>query len=1006
MTQNYFKFFFATAMMATAITADAQVTPKVPGESPVAGKQYVLFNKAQNASQYMSRTSWDGALYFLGKAESNYAQHAVTAIKNEDGTWSFSLTTTSEYDTGDLDAEGNPVMETETSVSYMAIPYGSCNLNIKATEPAMWTLSEGDGTGFYRLTAGEGNNSNTVGMQLHLNAGGQYFVISEQPDGGQWWPDIYGGADQWEDESIGELYATPKDYISFNWAFVQPANVEAYVQDMEISGAINSFKEKYCDIDEYQAGFNATYDIVAKTYESENFDIDYDLEIIKSMMNSKIALYEEIGAAIALNEADDAVLAAAIANAKNVFDTVTDGSAVAAAVKTLKEAEVAFSMGSGDITALGANMSFEDLSSQNGSETSGVAGAPTGWNVYINGNQVVTADEVRAAGVSAWHGINSDSTGDIKDGSQSFGIWTSGVPSYEISQTIEGLENGTYVITAGLMAGSNGNGSRLTTQRIFGNLNSTYYASEYEYDLNELDNSEVYAFADNEILVTDQEMRPVSVRAYVYDGTLTFGLRTDGNIAAANRSNGNGAGGDGWFKIDNFRITKEGYVAEDAIKVLDHYRSILDIYSYDCRMEQAVKDKVEAQASQFSNISDASSQDEINAAILGAKDLLVEADVAVKAYQRLENAINLHWDYLSQYENKAGAGEYADVINEAQNGMEDCTIKTEEVDDIIAALNAALQECIQSDVIEPGMSLTEYIQNPSFEDLSAQGNNVSNGVAAPPAGWGIVIEGKECKTASEVSAASGAGWCAINNGDALNDTYNIDGEQIFNQYTDGERLWGMWGSAIPEIELSQTISHLPAGTYTLTCDIVVQNDWAGMNLGTQRIFANDYVCMYGAEEDYIQNSDEELFAQFPADILAAKQIDAENADAELKHLNYAANYSYDSYGASSCPYTTRLTFGVAQAGDVKFGFRSSRLSAADGMISGQASMGWFKLDNWTLTYDSAAVPAGAEATGIEAVGTTAVPVQFYSVSGARLSAPQKGINIVKMGNTVQKVIVK
>ena len=134
------------------------------------------------------------------------------------------------------------------------------------------------------------------------------------------------------------------------------------------------------------------------------------------------------------------------------------------------------------------------------------------------------------------------------------GIWNSGIPTVEISQTIEGLENGTYTVSAGLMVGANGNGSRRTTQRIFGNLNSAYFGNDFEYDHSLLDASEVYSFAGLTEPVTDQELQPISVRAYVYDGTLTFGFRTDGNIAAALRDASNSAGGDGWFKIDNFRL--------------------------------------------------------------------------------------------------------------------------------------------------------------------------------------------------------------------------------------------------------------------------------------------------------------------------------------------------------------------------------------------------------------------------------------------------------------------
>ena len=98
------------------------------------------------------------------------------------------------------------------------------------------------------------------------------------------------------------------------------------------------------------------------------------------------------------------------------------------------------------------------------------------------------------------------------DGELAFGLWNSGVPQYEISQTISGLENGSYTISAGLMVGANGNGSRRTTQRIFGNLNSKYFASEDEYNLEVLDQSEVYSFEGLVEPVTDRELQPISVR--------------------------------------------------------------------------------------------------------------------------------------------------------------------------------------------------------------------------------------------------------------------------------------------------------------------------------------------------------------------------------------------------------------------------------------------------------------------------------------------------------------
>ncbi len=73
---------------------------------------------------------------------------------------------------------------------------------------------------------------------------------------------------------------------------------------------------------------------------------------------------------------------------------------------------------------------------------------------------------------------------------------------------------------------------------------------------------------------------------------------------------------------------------------------------------------------------------------------------------------------------------------------------------------------------------------------------------------------------------------------------------------------------------------------------------------------------------------------------------------------------------------------------------------------------WFSADNFTLTMIEKGDNTGWDptATGIEGVTGTennAVPVAIYSISGARIATPVKGINIIKMSDgTVKKVLVK
>ena len=124
-----------------ALPTFAQVEPNVKPEIPVNGQQYLLVNQNQSSNQFMSRTSWDGAVYFLSKDDSHYADYALTAIQNEDGTWSFSLPGTKTVETGEYDEEGNAIKETVDVTYYMVLPNGSPNLNVNSETPAKWGLA-------------------------------------------------------------------------------------------------------------------------------------------------------------------------------------------------------------------------------------------------------------------------------------------------------------------------------------------------------------------------------------------------------------------------------------------------------------------------------------------------------------------------------------------------------------------------------------------------------------------------------------------------------------------------------------------------------------------------------------------------------------------------------------------------------------------------------------------------------------------------------------------------
>ncbi len=955
------RIYMTLSLLVCSLYALAQVEQHVKPETLADGGVYVLVNKAMNTSQYMSRTSWDGAFYFLGEADSNYANHALTAIKNDDGTWSFTLNGTTTYGTGEYDEEGNEITATYEGPLYFGVPatmngQPTNNVNAILIDPVKWNVENSkDYPGFYQLTASEGTgNQNCIGLKLHLNAGVQYAIINEPSN--SWYPDFAGGVTRDYDESTGNETVTINDSTSFNWGFVKVEDIPAYMGDLKASKTIDDFYQKFIasgDYEDFEEGFTASYDAAVKIYNDAEYNWEEDPETIQSMLSAKESFYNEIDAAELLEEPTPA-LTSAINNAKSTFKTAATTSELESAIAALKSAIAAFKEGTGDLTSLGANMSFEDLSAQGGSQTSSVADVPTGWSMFINGNQVQTASDIRQY-IANWCGVNNDAEGEGLDGTVAFGIWTSGVPKFELSQQVTGLETGTYIVSAGLMAGANGSGSRLTTQRIFGNLNSAYYGDESMYDAEALDKSEVYSFAGNAEIQTDRELRNVSVRAYVYDGTLTFGVRTDANLAATFRTSGNPAGGDGWFKVDNFTIQKVGYDGNDAAAVANHFVDALQTYVdndiFEITLEEKIRDVIPTEG-----VNASTPVDEINNVIITLKDLIPEVESSVAAYKKLAEAVENAYVASEEYSyTPSFKTEFSPALEACEIALDERNASEEQIDEMIAAMNEAIQK-MKSEGIQVG-EYTAVIKNGSFEDQSAQGNNNSDGVVNPPAGWNLKLNGMDCATSADYSKAGASmGWCAINSGDNI-DSDDANGVHWNNQYTDGTHVWGIWAGNVPEVELSQTFSGLPAGTYVLSCDMVVQWNWGGQCLTTQRIFANDYVQMFGAEDTYASHPND------TQDMTIAMGIDESYPDAEYKHMTYAGHYQSQQYGVTDCPRHLELTFGLTEGKDLKIGFRTNNVDVETGTAHPYDSAGWFKLDNFKLLYLSDEVPAGAEAVG-------------------------------------------
>ena len=92
-------------------------------------------------------------------------------------------------------------------------------------------------------------------------------------------------------------------------------------------------------------------------------------------------------------------------------------------------------------------------------------------------------------------------------------------------------------------------------------------------------------------------------------------------------------------------------------------------------------------------------------------------------------------------------------------------------------------------------------------------------------------------------------------------------------------------------------------------------------------------------------------------------------------------------------YLNELPFYVGADGEATIGLSKTETLANDYAVVGA----------WSLYYYGPGNSVDKIATGIEDIRPNAssaemTPVAYYSLSGVRLSAPQKGINIVRMSN--------
>ena len=292
------------------------------------------------------------------------------------------------------------------------------------------------------------------------------------------------------------------------------------------------------------------------------------------------------------------------------------------------------------------------------------------------------------------------------------------------------------------------------------------------------------------------------------------------------------------------------------------------------------------------------------------------------------------------------------------------------------------------------------------------------------------------------------GWTVVGTGAANNNEYSFDDE---GNRTNAE-LWNR-----PEFTFSQTVNGLPAGTYEFRVRALYR-DGGGVNkqqvdaynaAGGEEEWENHNAVLFAKSSDnewdsYIKaieslKATENSFTQcgtnwetneldgskypiefhfmngtldeseqkeefkytghnegdYPFDVKVSLGMDDETLIETVYYYPSSMQGFYQACKKDPTAYANSVIFYLSEAGNVELGIRKDRAIGND----------WVIMDDFELYYLGKEAPTAIDEVAGAEEGQGAV--EYYSVNGVKLNAPQQGINIVKYANgQVKKVFIK
>ena len=288
----------------------------------------------------------------------------------------------------------------------------------------------------------------------------------------------------------------------------------------------------------------------------------------------------------------------------------------------------------------------------------------------------------------------------------------------------------------------------------------------------------------------------------------TFTPTSEFTVEFGYQSANSGSGGQPYVFIDGIKLYKVGEADKEALLQSD-LADLMDSLSILCADERVLTyESLSLEiGDKMMEFEEASTEEEYEASIKAAKEYIQKVNDILPVLDELA-ALDAKAQKVMESENPyPGQTAFAEKYETLLDEIAECT--TDNVSTIVEQLNTALNEYYFSQEVTEGnpAEYTFLIKNPWFIKADAE-PTIQDGVLVYPNGADYVAG-----TGPEDGTSDGWYKGSVQSGD-----------QRIN-FAQGRVCWNLWDNAAGSHAISQDLTNIPNGYYTVSADMITQPDW-------------------------------------------------------------------------------------------------------------------------------------------------------------------------------------